>query len=92
METELGWSFSILKQVSPRWQGLLELDAETVLSVEEDSEAGKDKVSLYPGVKYRLDDPSSGTGNQYLGVSVGTPVSGVEAFDQRYKISYFQHF
>lgn len=42
--------------------------------------------------KWRLDAPGSHHESHWLGLSYGAPVSEVEEFDVRLKVSYFYHF
>lgn len=86
VETELGFNLSALYHFSPRWQGLLELDGEEVLSGEE--EEGHSVLNLTPGVKFR---PVAGN-SLLLGVGLSFPLSHEEEFDTRIVGSAFYHF
>jgi hypothetical protein len=85
VETELEWSLSALYWLSPRIQGMIELDLETVLSGEE---SGETIVNLSPGIKLRPRE----TSDWWIGFSIGFPISDREDFELRGLISGFYHF
>lgn len=85
VETELGFNLSALYHVSSRWQALLELDGEEVLSGEEE---GHSVLNLTPGVKFR---PVAGK-SLLVGAGVSFPLSNEEEFDTRLVGSVFYHF
>jgi hypothetical protein len=85
VETELGFNLSALYHASSRWQALLELDGEEVLSGEEE---GHSVLNLTPGVKFQ---PVAGK-SLLVGVGVSFPLSNEEDFDTRLVGSVFYHF
>lgn len=82
---ELAWNASVLYEVSPRLQALLELDGSGGISGES---VGEDVVNVAPGVKLA---PAAGR-PLFLGVSAGFPLADEEPFDARLKASLFWHF
>ena len=84
-DLELGWNLSVLYQMTPRLQVLLESDGEHVYGGEED---GVDIVNVTPGIKVQpLDDP-----NLQIGVGVSLPLTDEKAFHVRLILSVFYHF
>lgn len=85
VETEMGVNLSLLYHASRRFQVLVELDGETVLSGDEE---GESVVNVTPGFKVRPVADSS----LWLGLGLSTPVSGDGEFDTRVVGSLFYHF
>lgn len=83
--TELGWNASILYEVSPRLQTLLEFDGSGGIS---GAAVGEDVLNIAPGMKFAplADRPL------FVGLSAGFPVADEEPFDTRLKASLFWHF
>ncbi|MFQ5714664.1 MAG: helix-turn-helix domain-containing protein [Candidatus Scalinduaceae bacterium] len=85
VETELGYNVSLLYHFTPRIQGLLELDGESVLSGDDD---GDSVVNISPGIKFRpLADY-----DLIVGTGVSIPLSSKDEFDIRTILSIFYHF
>lgn len=85
METELGFNVPGLYHLSHRFQLLLEVDGETVLS---DEEEGETVTNVAPAVKIRLIEDSA----LFVGLGVGAPVTDMEELDTRVVASVFYHF
>lgn len=85
VETELGYNVSALYHFSSGLQGLIEVDGESVLSGEE---SGESLVNISPGIKIR----PLPLRELILGLSVGVPVSEIDQFDTRVRVSVFYHF
>lgn len=84
IETELGIRVSSLYHFSERFQGLLELDGESVMSGEE---AGEAEWNLTPGIKFApLADM-----NFKIGLGVRVPLSDDNEFDVQGLLNLFYH-
>ena len=85
VETELHYDFSALYHLSPRLQGLLELNGLVGLSGDE---AGEGIVALSPGIKVA---PFAGRPLFFVGLGGSFPL-GEEELDARLKLAFFYHF
>lgn len=84
VETEFAYDLSALVHVTPRFQGLLEVNGETVLSGDE---AGETVVLLSPGVKVA---PAAGV-PLFIGAGASVPLTDTE-LDVAARVSLFYHF
>lgn len=81
LETVVAQTVSVLYHVTPRVQGLLELDGETPF--------GSDLVlNVSPGLKLR----PFGRSSLLVGVGAGFPITGPRELERRVVVSAFYHF